>query len=120
MKSTANERTKRRTKDDRLDLLFSALSDRTRRALLVRLEQSPAMVTELAERFPMSLPAVSKHLRVLERAGLVRRSIDGRIHRCALDPAPLSEVGEWIDHYRSFWTSNLATLALYVEQGREP
>lgn len=118
MKSTARVAPKRPTKADRLDLVFGALSDRTRRALLVRLERSPAMITELAERFPMSLPAVSKHLRVLERAGLVRRTIDGRVHRCELDPAPLEDAREWIDHYRVFWNENLDALADYVEGGR--
>jgi DNA-binding transcriptional ArsR family regulator len=118
MKSTARSRTKRSSKDDRLDLVFGALSDRTRRALLDRLEHSPAMITELAERFPMSLPAVSKHVRVLERAGLVKRTIDGRVHRCELDTAPLDDARQWIDRYRAFWSDNLDALADYVESGR--
>ena len=105
--------------DDRLDLVFGALSDRTRRAILGRLERSPAMITELAEEFPMSLPGVSKHLRVLERAGLVKRRIDGRVHRCALDASALGEASEWMDHYRAFWSENLDALANYVE-GRGP
>ena len=71
--------------DDRLDLVFRALGDRTRRALLARLAEKPAMVTELAEPFAMSLPAVSRHIRVLERARLVVRKVDGRVHRCSLD-----------------------------------
>ena len=112
MKSTA-----RASKDDRLDLVFAALSHRARRALLARLERRSAMVTELAEPFEMSLPAVSKHLRVLERAGLVRRSIDGRVHRCSFDPLPLREAERWLDHYRAFWNESLAALADYVEKG---
>ena len=114
MKSTA-----RQSKADRLDLVFGALSHRARRALLVRLERRPAMVTELAEPFDMSLPAVSKHLRVLERAGLVRRAIDGRIHRCSFDPGPLREADRWLDHYRAFWSESLDALADYVEKGSE-
>lgn len=73
------------------------------------------MITELAERFPMSLPAVSKHLRVLERAGLVKRTIDGRVHRCALDVAPLDEARGWLERYSVFWSENLEALADYVE-----
>jgi DNA-binding transcriptional ArsR family regulator len=101
--------------DDRLDLLFRALGDRTRRALLARLAEKPAMVTELAEPFAMSLPAVSRHIRVLERARLVVRKVDGRVHRCALDPAPLRTAEAWLCHYRQFWEGQLAALAHYVE-----
>jgi DNA-binding transcriptional ArsR family regulator len=101
--------------DDRLDRVFQALSDRTRRALLRRLEAGPAMVTELAEPFRMSLPAVSKHLRVLEAAALIERRIDGRVHRCSLNAAPLAEAERWLGHYRLFWQDRLAALARYVE-----
>jgi DNA-binding transcriptional ArsR family regulator len=102
-------------REDRLDRVFGALSDRTRRALLRRLERSPAMVTELAAPFAMSLPAVSKHLRVLERAGLVRRTIDGRVHTCALRPEPLEEADRWLARYRTLWEDSLEALALFVE-----
>jgi DNA-binding transcriptional ArsR family regulator len=105
----------RKDADDRLDLLFRALGDRTRRALLARLAEKPAMVTELAEPFAMSLPAVSRHIRVLERARLVVRKVDGRVHRCALDPAPLKSAEAWLSHYRQFWEGQLAALARYVE-----
>ena len=105
----------RNSADDRLDLLFRALGDRTRRALLARLAEKPAMVTELAEPFAMSLPAVSRHIRVLERARLVVRKVDGRVHRCALDPAPLRTAEAWLSHYRQFWEEQLAALARYVE-----
>ena len=106
---------KRISAEDRLDRLFHALSDRTRRALLRRLEAGPAMVTELAEPFRMSLPAVSKHVRVLEAAALIERRVDGRIHRCSLNAAPLEEAERWLDRYRIFWTDRLAALAHYVE-----
>ena len=101
--------------DDQLDRVFHAISDRTRRSLLARLARGPAMVTELAKPFAMSLPAVSKHLRVLERARLVARSIDGRVHRCSLAPEPLVEAELWLSHYRSFWMETLDGLARYVE-----
>lgn len=100
---------------ERLDALFHALSDRTRRRLLARLARKPALVTELAKPFAISLPAVSKHLRVLEEAGLVRRRVDGRLHRCALNAEPLQHVATWIDSYRRFWEGNLESLARYIE-----
>ena len=105
--------------DDRLDLIFHALADRTRRSLLARLAEGSQRVTDLADPFDMSLNAVSKHIRVLERAGLVVRKIDGRVHRCALGAAPLHEVTEWLDYYRSFWEDALAAIADYVESGRD-
>jgi DNA-binding transcriptional ArsR family regulator len=101
--------------DDQLDLVFRALGDRTRRALLARLAEKPAMVTELAEPFAMSLPAVSRHIRVLERARLVVRKVDGRVHHCSLDLAPLKTAEAWVAHYRQFWERQLESLARYVE-----
>lgn len=103
------------SRDDRLDAVFRALGDRTRRALLARLAKHPAMVTELAKPFDMSLPAVSKHIRVLESAGLVRRAIDGRMHQCALNSEPLATVEDWLRHYRHFWQGGLDSLARYAE-----
>jgi len=85
--------------------------------MLARLKRGPAMVTELAKPFDMSLPAVSKHLRVLEGAGLAQRAIDGRIHRCALKAKPLREVEHWLEPYRAFWEETLGKLARYVEDG---
>ncbi len=73
------------------------------------------MITELAEPFAMSLPAVSRHIRVLERARLVVRKVDGRVHHCALDPAPLRTAEAWLTHYRQFWEGQLAALARFVE-----
>jgi DNA-binding transcriptional ArsR family regulator len=113
MKSRA-ERT-RTSRDDQLDRVFRALSDRTRRALLARLAREPAMVTELAEPFALSLPAVSRHIKVLERAKLIRRTVDGRVHHCSLDVAVLRDVDAWLQHYRRFWDANLEALAQYVE-----
>ena len=106
---------RRPSHNDRLDHVFSALSDRTRRAMLARLARGPAMVTELARPFAMSLPAASKHLRVLERARLVRRTIDGRVHRCALSAMPLHDADRWLSVYRGFWEETLGSLADYVE-----
>jgi DNA-binding transcriptional ArsR family regulator len=100
--------------DDRLDLIFRALGDRTRRALLARLASKPAMVTELAQPFAMSLPAVSRHIRVLERARLVVRNVDGRVHHCSLDLEPLKTAEAWLGHYRLFWQGQLEALDRYV------
>lgn len=103
------------TRDDRLDLLFKALGDRTRRSLLARLAEKPHAITALAKPFAMSLPAVSRHIRVLEHAGLVVRTIDGRVHRCALEAAPLEKADAWLHRYRRFWTAQLESLARYAE-----
>ena len=104
---------------DRLDLVFSALADRTRRKLVTRLAAGEATISELAEPFEMSFVAVSKHVRVLERAGLVKRTIDGRVHRCALDAHRLREATAWLERYRVFWDDKLARLAAYVESERD-
>jgi DNA-binding transcriptional ArsR family regulator len=115
-KSKAAAETRREGQlDAQLDLLFRALGDRTRRALLASLAEKPAMITELAEPFEMSLPAVSRHIRVLERAHLVVRNVDGRVHHCSLDLAPLKTVEAWVHHYRRFWEGKLDALARYVE-----
>jgi len=102
--------------DDRLDRIFHALSDRTRRRILARLSREPAKITELAAPFDMSLPAVSRHVRVLEDAHLVHRSIDGRVHRCSLQAAPLRTAEAWLEHYRPFWEGTLDALADFVEE----
>jgi len=93
-----------------LDRLFAALSDRTRRRLLSRLAVGPAKVTDLAKPFAMSLPAVSKHLKILERAHLVSRTVRGRVHRLALRGAPLEQVEVWVDPFRSYWEGKLSAL----------
>ena len=106
-------------REQQLDLIFRALADQTRRSLLARLMEKPAMVTELAAPFAMSLPAVSRHIRVLEGAGLVRRAIDGRVHRCSLSAEPLQSVEAWLRHYRHFWEGTLDALARYAESDSE-
>src|SRR5438128_8523301 len=101
---------------DPLSTTLSALADPTRRAILARLTSGEATVGELAEPFAMSLPAVSKHLKVLERARLMRREREGRVHRCHLDPRPLETAGAFIDRLRTFWEGQLEALARYVEE----
>jgi DNA-binding transcriptional ArsR family regulator len=101
----------------RLDATLGALSDPTRRAILARLAQSDARVTDLAAGFPISLNSTSKHIRALERAGLVRRTIHGRDHVLSLDAAPLAEAADWIEHYRRFWEERLAALDEFVTRG---
>jgi DNA-binding transcriptional ArsR family regulator len=103
-------------KDDRLDDVFHALANRTRRALLASLADGPARVTELAEPHGMSLNAVSKHLFVLERAGLIRREQDGHIQSCVLDARPMASAEEWIRGYRRFWNRQIDRLAGFVEK----
>lgn len=92
-----------------------ALSDETRRAILYRLAQGDALVSELAEPFAMSLPAISKHLGILERAQLIRREKDGRLRRCVLQPESLQQAAEWIQFYRQFWDKNLQSLDDYLQ-----
>ena len=104
--------------DDRLDLLFHALSDPTRRRILVRLTVGPARVSELARPFRMSLPAVSKHLKILERAHLLSRSVDGRIHRLALTPHTLNRIETWLDPFRAYWETQLTALGRDLERHR--
>lgn len=102
-----------------IDRTFAALADPTRRAILARLAQDDGVrVTELAAPFAeaMSLPAVSKHLRVLERAGLLTQQKDGRVRRCHLQPQPLKDAYEWVAFYRKFWSRQLDSLAAYLEQ----
>jgi DNA-binding transcriptional ArsR family regulator len=102
-----------------LDSTFAALSDATRRGILARLASGEASVTELAKPYDMSLPAVSKHLRVLESAGLVARSKDGRVHRCRLEAAPMKSAADWIARYRQFWEAQLDSLQRYLENSTE-
>ncbi len=106
--------------DAALDAVFSALSDRTRRQILARLSDGAATVGELAAPFSMSLPAVSKHIRILEDAGLLRRERDGWYHHCRLQGQPLEAARAFIDRYRSFWGETLDALARYVEAEATP
>src|SRR5215472_4012521 len=99
---------------DPLSVTFGALSDPTRRAILARLALGETSVTELAEPFAMSLPAVSKHLKVLERAGLIARGRDAQWRPCRLQAGPLKDVAQWIDDYRQFWEQRLDRLDDYL------
>ncbi|MFQ5519928.1 MAG: ArsR/SmtB family transcription factor [Candidatus Methylomirabilia bacterium] len=97
-----------------LDSTFAALSDPTRRAILMRLGRGEASVTDLAEPFDISLPGISKHLRVLEGAGLLRRRKQGRVHRCRIAVGPMRSAVEWIARYRRFWEGQFDALARYL------
>ena len=99
---------------DHLSTTLAALADPTRRAILARLALGETAVTELAAPFDMSLPAVSKHLKVLERAGLIARGRAAQWRPCRLQPAPLKEVAEWVEHYRRFWEQSLDRLEDYL------
>ena len=106
---------------DPLTSTFAALADPTRRAILARLASGEASVTELAAPFEMSLPAISKHLKVLERAGLISRGRDAQWRPCRLEPRPLKNAADWLEHYRVFWEQSLDRLEGYLSelQGKE-
>src|SRR3954469_17073631 len=99
---------------DQLSMTFAALADPTRRAILARLITGERSVTELAEPFTMSLPAISKHLRVLERAGLIARGREAQWRPCRLEAAPLKEVADWTENYRDAWEKRLDRLETYL------
>ena len=101
---------------DRLNSTFAALADPTRRAILARLASGEASVTELAEPFEMSLPAVSKHLKVLERAGLIARGREAQWRPCRLEAGPLRDADEWLEQYRRFWEESLDRLDDYLRE----
>jgi DNA-binding transcriptional ArsR family regulator len=101
---------------DPLSTTFAALSDPTRRAILARLMAGEASVTELAKPFRMSLPAVSKHLKVLERAGLIARGRDAQWRPCRLEAGPLKDVADWVETYRRFWEQSLDRLEDYLRE----
>lgn len=101
---------------DRLTITFAALADPTRRAILARLASGEVPVTELAKPFAMSLPAVSKHLKVLERAGLVARGRDAQWRPCRLDAGPLKGIADWVEHYRHFWEQSFDRLDDYLRK----
>lgn len=106
--------------DDTLSRTFAALADPTRRAILERLKRGEVSVTELAEPFDMSLPAISKHLRVLERAGLVTRGRQAQWRPRRLDAGPLTDVAHWLDGYRDFMTGSLDRLDAYLQHLQQP
>ena len=101
---------------DQLSTTFAALADPTRRAILARLATGECSVTELAEPFDMSMPAVSKHLRVLERAGLIARGREAQWRPCRLEAAPLKEVAEWAERYRAIWEQRFDRLETYLHE----
>lgn len=107
---------------ERLDATFSALADPTRRAILARLATGEAGVQELAEPFDMSLPAISKHLKVLERAGLIARGREAQWRPCRLQATPLKDVSDWVERYRRFWDESFDRLDDYLQelQGKRP
>jgi DNA-binding transcriptional ArsR family regulator len=100
----------------RLDATFAALADPTRRAILARLASGDASVAELAKPFAMSQPAISKHLKVLERAGLIARSREAQWRPCRIEAGRLKEVAEWLDHYRRFWEASFDRLDDYLRE----
>ncbi|HSP33093.1 MAG TPA: metalloregulator ArsR/SmtB family transcription factor [Thermoanaerobaculia bacterium] len=104
------------TTEDQLSLTFAALADPTRRAILERLASGERSVSELAEPFDMSLPAISKHLKVLERAGLIVRSRDAQWRPCHLDAAPLKDVADWVSEYKKFWEESFDRLDEYLHE----
>jgi DNA-binding transcriptional ArsR family regulator len=104
--------------EDRLDETFAALANSTRRAILARLSDGDATVNELAEPFEMTLPAISKHIKVLERAGLVMRGRRAQYRPCALDAAPLEEVSTWAEQYRPVWEARFDRMDQYIAQLR--
>jgi DNA-binding transcriptional ArsR family regulator len=101
---------------DRLSTTFAALADPTRRAILARLALGDTSVTELAEPFDMSLPAISKHLKVLERAGLITRGREAQWRPCRIEPGALRGVDDWLERYRRLWEERLDRLELYLEE----
>ena len=102
--------------EDNLSTTFAALADPTRRAIMARLASGEASVTELAAPFEMSLPAVSKHLKVLERAGLISRGRDAQWRPCRLEPGPLKEADDWLETYRRFWEQSFDRLSDYLRE----
>src|SRR5881398_3548657 len=102
-----------------LNRTFAALADPTRRRILAHLARGDQRVTHLARHYAMSLPAVSKHLRVLEKAGLLRRRRYGRVHEMKLEAKPLKQAAQWVEEYRKFWEGSLDRLAEYLEKANE-
>lgn len=105
--------------DDRLSIIFAALADPTRRAILARLAEGDATVTQLAEPFSISLPAISRHLKVLENAGLIARSRDAQWRSSSLQAEPLREATAWMDRYRHFWDVNFTRLDAHLKRIQE-
>src|ERR1700756_2259385 len=104
------------TSAEHLNATFAALADPTRRAILARLASGETSVSELAEPFEMSMPAISKHLKVLQRAGLIERGREAQWRPCRLAAAPLKEASDWLEHYRRFWEESLDRLDVYLRE----
>lgn len=103
-----------------LDTVFAALSDSTRRGMIQRLSRGSATIGELGRPYAISKPAVTKHVKTLERAGLIHRERDGRVHHCSLDASTLRQAEEWIERHREFWERSLDALARFVEESPSP
>ena len=103
-------------RDDRLDLTFAALANSTRRAILARLANGEATVNELAEPFNLSLPAISKHIKVLERAGLITQGQKAQYRPCTIDVTPLEEISRWTEQYRHIWEASFDRMDDYIHQ----
>jgi DNA-binding transcriptional ArsR family regulator len=106
--------------EERLDRVFFALCDPVRRAILVRLDEAPLLVSELASPFDISLQAVSRHIQVLVRAGLVQQERTGRISRCSLDAGPMFAAAVWVNRYSKYWQAQFDTLAQYLQRVEQP
>ena len=104
---------------DPFDVVFAALADPTRRSIVRRLAEGPATVLELAEPFPITLPAISRHLKVLEKAGLISRGRDGQRRPCELRPEPLAEIAAWADNTRAAWEQRLDRLEAHLQRAAE-
>jgi DNA-binding transcriptional ArsR family regulator len=111
-----NHEVKYDMQQDHLTTTFAALADPTRRAILARLSTGEATVNELAEPFAISLPAISRHLKVLERAGLISRGRDAQWRPCRISPEPLKEVSDWLENYRQFWEGRFERLDEYLDK----
>lgn len=114
MTPNANQKAARTVASDRLSVTFSALADPTRRAILARLISGEASVTQLAEPFAMSMPAISKHLKVLERAGLIARGHEAQWRPCRLEAGPIKDVADWTERYRAIWEQRFDRLGEYL------
>lgn len=104
--------------DQKLDAIFAALGDATQRSILMHLASGPTSVNDFAAPYAMSLPAVSKHLKVLERAGLLTREQQGRVHLCRFDPEAIATANGWIEHMRGFWNESLEDFKTYLSTGK--
>ena len=102
--------------ENELNTIFSALSDPTRRAMLSRLANEDMSVADLSQPFAMTKPAITKHIKVLENAGLLSRTIEGRVHRCRIKPEPLKAVSKWVSFYEQFWNKKLDALDHYLRE----